>query len=420
MSSLVTNLEDLKSRNSGMSKLSFLQVPCTRDCTTSQFSAGAQRFPFSIDSGSTWMPSKSYVRIRYSLTKADGTILTDSKVAPVMSTAANLYQSLEFRMGGKTVSRVSADVPQIDALKSRLTKSKAWLDSLGQDSNNLHPLQADRGAKARLHTSQELIWQPPLGIMDQMAVVGGTSLELVMNPQPSSVLSLGVVDATVDLATSDYKFQVESVFLIVAIAQTSTISDMTYYMDIDEIGLSTDDMAASTSYLSHQFEVSPSTSALTVAFQQQGTGADIEKPASIFRLAGSDPDNGIYGGDELSLSRFSLQYAGQSYPPIDEDGKWAAGGEAFITESFIGSQINTLQYFQEAGGESEADWRARGSFRHFLTVKNAGDRSTRVNVSRKFDVNSAVGNILLFSHYKNLLRVRVASGMVVETDLVME
>lgn len=74
------------------------------------------------------------MRLRCKLTKGDDSQLTladNCKVAPNMNLAANLFQSLELQLNGKTISRCSDNVSQVDTLEQRLRKSKAWLDSLG-------------------------------------------------------------------------------------------------------------------------------------------------------------------------------------------------------------------------------------------------------------------------------------------------
>ena len=52
-----------------------------------------------------------------------------------MGLCGNLFQSLEFRINDKTISRVSDFVPQIDALENRMSKSKSWMDSIGATVN---------------------------------------------------------------------------------------------------------------------------------------------------------------------------------------------------------------------------------------------------------------------------------------------
>jgi hypothetical protein len=79
------------------------------------------------------------------LTKGDDTQLTlADKIAPNMNLASNLFQSLELQLNGKTISRCSDNVAQVDTLEQRLHKSKAWLDSIGASINWLQESVDDR------------------------------------------------------------------------------------------------------------------------------------------------------------------------------------------------------------------------------------------------------------------------------------
>ncbi len=89
-----------------------------------------------------WIPSRSYIRLRANLTNGDGTLINTSSLAanggdkaPNMGVCGNLFQSMEFKIAQKVVSRISDRVAQVDALYSRLNYSKSQLDAWGQSTN---------------------------------------------------------------------------------------------------------------------------------------------------------------------------------------------------------------------------------------------------------------------------------------------
>jgi hypothetical protein len=85
------------------------------------------------------------MRIRCNLTKGDNTQLTlADKIAPNMNLAANLFQSLELQLNGKTISRCSDNVAQVDTLEQRLHQSKSWMDSIGASINWLQESVEER------------------------------------------------------------------------------------------------------------------------------------------------------------------------------------------------------------------------------------------------------------------------------------
>ena len=134
---LKTNVSELSSSNHGIAKMSYDQHPPTRDVTNANFANGAIHFRWQNSGQSWWLPNRSYLRLRFQLTKADGVTPLDlaDNIAPNMGLCASLFQSAEFRINDKTISRISDFMPQVDALETRLTKSRSWLNGVGSAVN---------------------------------------------------------------------------------------------------------------------------------------------------------------------------------------------------------------------------------------------------------------------------------------------
>lgn len=129
-------------------KQKYLQIPCTRDVTGDNFPKGQQVYRWE-QGGTTWVDfSKSFFRIRGTWSRPDGSQLTRADgIAPAMGACANLFQSLEFRINGTVVSRVSDFVAQVDALEARSTHGQQWLDGVGASTNFYQASFADRQAQ---------------------------------------------------------------------------------------------------------------------------------------------------------------------------------------------------------------------------------------------------------------------------------
>ena len=133
---LDTDVLQVVGRTEGVSKNTYQQVPPNRPVNNASFSDGSIEYRFKTNSTKYWIPSRSYLRMRVKMSKADGTaLLTSDDVAPVYGFASSLFQNAEFQMSGKTVSRVSDFMPQIDALQTRMNNSKSWVDSVGASTN---------------------------------------------------------------------------------------------------------------------------------------------------------------------------------------------------------------------------------------------------------------------------------------------
>jgi hypothetical protein len=132
---LKTSIDECDSSNHGILKQSMRQVTATRDVTTN-FSSGLQNYKWELGGSKWWVPSKSYFRIRASLTKANGTALVMADdIAPAYGLCGNLFQSLDFKMADTTVCRIDRNVAQVDILNNRLTKSRSWNKSVGYSTN---------------------------------------------------------------------------------------------------------------------------------------------------------------------------------------------------------------------------------------------------------------------------------------------
>jgi hypothetical protein len=144
---LKDSVSELASANEGMVKYSYDQIQTSSGTGTgATFSNGQLRFKWEHASNKWWFPSKSYLQMRIKLTKNDGVTTLDlaDKLGPNMDICASLFQQAEFQIGGKTVSKVGEYLPQVDALKKRLTKSKVWLDGIGKSTMFMQPSGTER------------------------------------------------------------------------------------------------------------------------------------------------------------------------------------------------------------------------------------------------------------------------------------
>ena len=127
---------DLDSSNHGITNSNLRQITASRGINKDSFSSGVQNFKFELAGNKWWRPSKSYMRLRCKLSKTAAVPLRLSDgIAPAMGLCGNLYQNMDFKMGDTTISRVSNNVGQVNVLKQRLEKSRAWTKSIGASTN---------------------------------------------------------------------------------------------------------------------------------------------------------------------------------------------------------------------------------------------------------------------------------------------
>ena len=114
--------------------------------------AGRHTFRFQHQAGEWWVPSQSYIRLRLAFLVANGSnefrpMTPADGVAPVMNLPAHLFSRIEYYMDGHKISDLQDHIPQIDTMKNRLSKSKAWFNSVGARSCFWDPNFAARQAQ---------------------------------------------------------------------------------------------------------------------------------------------------------------------------------------------------------------------------------------------------------------------------------
>jgi hypothetical protein len=138
--SLKQSESDLESSNRGVADFNYDQITCVRSITGSDFPNGSQFFKWQVSGSKWWVPSKSYFRVRGTLSNGDSSkIKLSDLAAPTMNPVASLYQSVEFRMADKTVERISDYVAEIDTMDKRINKSQAWLKGVGDSISYFQP-----------------------------------------------------------------------------------------------------------------------------------------------------------------------------------------------------------------------------------------------------------------------------------------
>lgn len=538
MFNLKTSNNELTASNEGVSRLNYEQKPPTRDITETNFPNGAIHIRWECNGTKWWVPKKSYIRMRVALTKPDGTPLyTDDNIAPNMGLCANLFQSAEFRINDKTITRISDFMPQIDALETRLNKSKSWIDSIGNSTNlwqtqvqervelvsqngaaygeNGHPsykentpaslgilagslveytdatriiniappspptinpdlrdifkvgdklLFSSAGVNGGLADKEltitelvnsvsvrvgfndiggnvspavaadyvvvqtwqssrrikefELTWQPPLSVFKIDHALCAGKYELILNPQTSSVYQLAAVESSLvsgnKVPDTDYKFSVKDMYMYVNVVEGERVDNLTYLLDLESVNCQSDEIIAGTGFTQKNFDIQPSTYALSVAYQDKRVNSDTRLSASKFKsydLATTKQDQ------ELGLNRFYISYAGQQKPSPDADPKFDTNVDN-TTQRYLETQLASGAYFDLGGAETIEEYHDRGSYYHFKFPKDATDNSTRVIVNQQFRESPTSMRALLFNHYRQTARIVIAEGQV--KDVLVE
>ena len=120
---LMTSVDDVKGNKSHITKVAYRQITADRGISGTDFPNGEIIYRFTVSGNMWWCPSKSFLSMRsklYSTGTTQCTLATDQ--APSVGFMACLFSQAEVRLDDRPLSRINSFLPQIDALKTRLTK----------------------------------------------------------------------------------------------------------------------------------------------------------------------------------------------------------------------------------------------------------------------------------------------------------
>lgn len=278
----------------------------------------------------------------------------------------------------------------------------------------------------------------PLGIFSCPYALPAGRYELSMIPQNSAeYMKKAIESLALDIdqrsqldsagTAAQIQFEVTDMNLYIATTEGPRVDDLTYMLDIEDINCQVENITGN-GFQQKNFDVEPSTTALTIAWQAQNAGLNTLQSASKFKFPS---DSALYPSDNGStaLTRFFIRYGLDQKPSPDFDPLYSAGvgvgvgidSFSYLTELYAETQLYSSKKFNKGGPESQQDWLDRGPYLYFAWPRDATDESTRVNVNYQFNEAVTTNNVartLLFNHYKNVALITVKSGRV--TDVVLQ
>ena len=273
----------------------------------------------------------------------------------------------------------------------------------------------------------ETVWQPPLSMFKVGHAMPCGRYELVLNPQTSSSYMKRAIESVLGQASktpqsptvagnpANVKVNVVDFYLYVATVDGPRVDDMTYLLDLERTRCQAEKID-SAAFQQKNYDVSPSTFALTAAYQDLRVGENTALSPSKFKSydANAIPTT----AEELKLNRFFINYAGQNLPAPDADPQFTAGLD-YTTQRYTESQIYSGAYFDTGGAEDIQEWHDRGAYYYFSWPRDGTDRSTRCTVNQQFTAGTDVVNmrLLLFDHSKQVARIRIQDSRVIDVQI---
>ena len=107
---------------------------------------------FSMGQPTDWIPNKSFFRVDATITGINGIAqpTVNEQIAYADNMVAGMYDNAYFRGGGQDISSVVNYLPQASQVKNRLSKSGAWLKSVGKSA---YMMEADFQTRSNMVSS---------------------------------------------------------------------------------------------------------------------------------------------------------------------------------------------------------------------------------------------------------------------------
>jgi len=296
---------------------------------------------------------------------------------------------------------------------------------------NISATRLRNGSDERNITEFELTWTPCLSLFKLQHALPSGQYTLVLNPFPASVYQLQAIESknqvnyltsvpnptvTIGGNVNQVRFNVIDMYFYCNVVDGPRADNISYLLDLNQTSCQQETIKVA-SFGQRNFDISPSTYALTVAFQDGRCNSDPRVPSSQFKCY---TDTFVSGG-ELALNRMYLSYAGVQRPSPDADPSFSPGVDRTV-QRYVDTLIESGSYFDTGGSENIQQYHDRGSYYYFSWAKDGTDRSTRCSVYSGFSaaMGTAVlnANCLLFTHSKQVGKVTVQDGMV--TDIQVE
>ena len=255
--------------------------------------------------------------------------------------------------------------------------------------------------------------------------------EILLTPQSRNNYKKTVIENYIAggeaplVAGVDYEFSVDKMVLHVATVEGPRYDDGTYALSLDHIDCQSSKIQ-SDSLTQQYLTVSPSTTALVVAYQDERTTENWVNPSrlSVAPATTSSP-NDPASNLSLGLTRLFVQYSGVTKPQIDANPEYKSLEVDRTVERYYESLDECGMLDNPAGAETLQDWQTRGPYHYFSWARDSNDASTRVQVSQEFGgllspgvQNSTNMNMLLFSISTTSAKITVKNGSITVVEQI--
>jgi hypothetical protein len=403
------------------------EITSRNPITGAQFATGLKDFKFSVGQGYGFIPNLSYFRVELKLTVAG--VKPAANVVFADGCVGNMFNNIYFNMGGQTVSSCTTSLGQVEVLKNRLTKSKAYNDTIGHvtgfiphavdrvaitnptpDADDIQYLDLKNVNSADRNTKM-FIWKPALGIFDVSTPLGAGEYDIQLNPSQDYVLSAvqktgGGNTLVVGDGGGQVNVEVVNFRFYACLVRTNLPASGVETLHLMESSVHTVNApAGSPKEINEEVSVPSSTRALSLFLQDTRAGRHSSLPPSKFGVV---DDNSA-----LTIRDYQIQYANMTKPTVRYS-SLHNGDVDTLQQRYVNCALESGQFFNPAGFESYEQWLERGPYMHESFIKAADNLATRVQVVANYDNIAEDSRLFIISHYSSTVQITRQNGLIVD------
>ena len=405
----------------------YRQITTKRSVIGDNFDKGVIDVDFSIGGKTVWIPSLSYFRIGMKLTKADGTspILKSDDVTFANHAAGNLFDNVYFMAGGQTVSSIVNYAPQAGIAEYRLSKSGAWLNSVGKDAygvcsdfeyRQMKTAVQDDADDVLVPVAQDVsqqndvyfMYKPPIGIMSHNKPMASGDFRFQFNPNSNYKHACVQSKFAAKTPGTDYVLQITSMELYICTEMMDVSPSGVTQLKLTEHQVQSKPLQG-VGDSNFDFTIQPSTKAISVFVQSGAAGSNTLCPPSLFAAATSVGDDTFYA--QNSLRSLQLSYASITKPPTRWTSEFSET-QRKMQQRYLDTQIESGQAFSSGGCETLQQWLDGGVLLHYSWVRDASDRATQLQLQCDFSNVEPGSNLFVVSHYTKEVDISTDQGYV--------
>ena len=256
----------------------------------------------------------------------------------------------------------------------------------------------------------ELLWQPPISFFNVTHYLPPNArYRLTLTPNQNYKVACVETVGNAKTAGTDYDVLVNQANLYIRTYRGDSYDAGNFLLDLTSINVQSE-LVPSNNLTQKNFDVSPSTTHLIVAYQQSSAGSDTRYSASKFIM---DPRNIDVNMD---VTRFFLNFAGKNYPAPDLDATFVDGKD-YYTWAYMQAVIGGGMYGDDGGTETYEQWKQKGPLFIYAVNRDGRSQATRVQVNQSFVNALAARNLLLINVFKQVCKVSIANAKVQMVEL---